>query len=47
MKVTFESLTKRIKMIEDAREKSKTRYGKMYWNGYIGALKDLRNTINS
>jgi len=47
MEVTFESLTKTIKRSEDAREDSKTRYGKLYWNGYIGALKDLRNNINS
>ncbi|MBA7599836.1 hypothetical protein ES703_06881 [subsurface metagenome] len=47
MKATFDSLTKRIKQAEDAREKSKTRYGKMYWNGYIRGLKDLRDNINS
>ncbi len=46
MEVTFESLTETIKRAETAREVTPGQ-GKFYWNGYINALKDLRNSINS
>jgi len=46
MEVTFDSLTKTIKNAEGAQEKA-LGSEKFYWNGYLSALRELRNNINS
>lgn len=46
--VTYESLTKRIKVAKTNRDKAEySPHMKRFWIGYIQACRDIRNIVNS